>query len=270
MKIEYVIIFIITIFAAIIITYRIQNMPPMVNEKLAVSVNKSGKLIKLTLDNYFDKDIMTYNPSGIKIYVDNSLVNINTEPKVISFKVNGNGKKDILVTSVAASNDNIFIADAGNAEVLIFNYKGKLINNINKSTKNDSIGFIVPSPYFDIAWDNSKEQLYIANPGCHRVEIYDVNGKFLSEWGNFGGKESDFTGCCNPADLAVYKDYIVTAEKGSKRVRLFSKDGKYFSTIADAESFPVMDTTIDLLTTTDGKLLLKDRKTNAIYYYSEK
>jgi hypothetical protein len=267
MKIEYVIIFIIAIFTAIIITFRIQNKPPVIIEKvIASSVNKSGKLSKLTLNNEFDKDIMTYNPSGVKIYIDKEIVHINDK----SFKVIGKSKKDMLITSIAASNDKVFIADAGNAEVLIFNYEGKLIKTIKKSRGKELTGFIVPSPYFDIAWDNNKELLYIANPGCHRVEIYDVNGNFISEWGKPGNKEDEFTGCCNPADLAIYKEFIVTAEKGSKRVRIFSKNGKYISTIADSEAFPVLNTTIDLLTTTDGHLLLKDRKTKSIYSFSDK
>ncbi len=271
MKIEYVVIAVVLIFASIIIAYRIsQKIVPIVITTVKNKIpEKSGHLTKLD-SGIFDKDVVAYNPAGVKIYAENNHVYINSPAKKSDYKIIGTGKHEMVITSIAASAENIYIADAGNAEVLIFNYNGMLINKFGKWNDSSNTGFIVPSPYFDVAWDNNRKCLFIANPGTHQIEKYDENGKFISKWGKTGFKDDEFAGCCNPADIAVYKEYIATGEKGSKRVRLFTIDGKYVSTIAHEANFPIIGTTIDLLVTPDGKLLLKDRKSKTIYNYSVK
>ena len=59
---------------------------------------------------------------------------------------------DAVITSIATSGPDVFVADAGNKIVYRYDYSGKLILKIGQKDPNTGVpGFIVPSPYFDLA-----------------------------------------------------------------------------------------------------------------------
>ena len=70
------------------------------------------------------------------------------------------------LTSIAASDEAFYLADAGNREILICNRKnGEIVSRFGKKdvVKNNP-GFSIPSPYFDLAIAEDG-QLRVANPG---------------------------------------------------------------------------------------------------------
>ena len=86
-------------------------------------------------------------------------------------------------------------------------------------------GFIVPSPYFDVAVAPDG-LLRVVNPGAHRVEAYTFDGHLELSWGKRGMGIGDFCGCCNPSNIAILPDgRVVTAEKGIPRVKVYSASG---------------------------------------------
>ncbi|GAJ25129.1 unnamed protein product, partial [marine sediment metagenome] len=72
---------------------------------------------------------------------------------------------DAILTSIAVYKSDVFVADAGNRIVLHYDTTGKLINRIGAKDKDKDIpGFVVPSPYFDLA----VARLGISNGVCPR------------------------------------------------------------------------------------------------------
>ncbi len=143
-----------------------------------------------------------------------------------------------VLTSIAVSKNDVFLADAGNREVLRYHASGRLIRRIGKRDESRNIpGFVVPSPYFDltIAPDGL---LRVANPGSHRIEAYTFDGDFEFSWGSPSMRIDGFCGCCNPINFAMLPDgRFVTCEKGLPRIKVCDEDGNLESVVAGSELF---------------------------------
>jgi len=147
------------------------------------------------------------------------------------------GQKAVL-TSVAVSGDNVFVADAGDRIVLRYDISGRLVNRIGKKDKaRDIPGFVIPSPYFDIAVAPDG-LLRVANPGLHRIEAYTFNGDLEFSWGEASAGIKGFSGCCNPVNFAILPNgKFVTCEKGIPRIKIYGENGILESVVAGAELF---------------------------------
>lgn len=147
------------------------------------------------------------------------------------------GKKSWF-TGIAATENDVYAADAGNRVILRYDKSGKLVRRIGEKDKERNIpGFIIPSPFFDveIARDGL---LRVNNPGRHRLELYTPEGDFEGSWGSASMGIKGFCGCCNPINLALLPDgRLVTCEKGLPRVKVYSADGQFESVVAGVESF---------------------------------
>jgi hypothetical protein len=137
------------------------------------------------------------------------------------------GKRAVL-TSIAVGEEDVFVADAGSLLVWHYDRKGKLIGSIGKRDPSREIpGFIVPSPYFDLAIAPDG-LLRVVNPGMHRIEAFTFDGHLELSWGRSGIDVKSFCGCCNPSNIAILSDgRVVTAEKGLPRVKVYASDGRF-------------------------------------------
>lgn len=147
------------------------------------------------------------------------------------------GQRAVL-TSIAVSEDNVFVADAGNRAVLRYDTSGKLIRRIGERDKSRNIpGFVVPSPYFDLEV-SPDGLLRVANPGEHRVEAYTFDGDYEFAWGKPSLAIDGFCGCCNPVNFAMLPDGgFVTCEKGLPRIKVYNADGSFESVVAGPKDF---------------------------------
>lgn len=143
------------------------------------------------------------------------------------------------LTSLAATAQGIFAADAGNRVVLRYDAGGNLVGRLGgKDKTRNTPGLIVPSPFLTVGW-HPDGLLRVNNPGRHRVEAYTVDGELEFTWGKASGAIEGFCGCCNPVSLAVLSDgRIVTCEKGLPRVKVYRADGTFECVVAGVESFP--------------------------------
>jgi hypothetical protein len=137
------------------------------------------------------------------------------------------GKRSVL-TSIAVGDEDVFAADAGSLVVWHYDRNGKVLGQIGKRDPSRNIpGFVVPSPYFDLAIAPDG-LLRVANPGIHQIEAFTFDGHLEGSWGTTGMGIKAFCGCCNPSNIAILSDgRIVTAEKGLPRVKVYSSSGKF-------------------------------------------
>lgn len=146
--------------------------------------------------------------------------------------------KRTYLTSIAASDSSLYLADGGNREILICDRKtGEVVEQFGKKDEaNDNPGFAVPSPYFDltVAEDGN---LRVVNPGRLRVETYSLDGRFQSSWGGPGMKIDRFCGCCNPVYFTMMPDgSFITSEKGLARVNIYDATGNFKGAVAGPET----------------------------------
>ena len=146
--------------------------------------------------------------------------------------------RNAVLTSIAVSEGEVFVADAGNRVILRYDVSGKPVRRIGeRDTSRNIPGFVVPSPYFDLAV-SADGLLRVANPGEHRVEAYTFDGDFEFSWGNPSMAVDGFCGCCNPVNFAILPDgRFVTCEKGLPRIKVYKADGNFESVVAGPKDF---------------------------------
>jgi hypothetical protein len=143
---------------------------------------------------------------------------------------------DAVLTSIAVSKNDVFVADAGNRIVLHYDTTGKLVNRIGEKDEGRNVqGFVIPSPYFDLAVGRDG-LLRVVDPGRHHIEAYTFDGDVEFSWGKFSSGLEGFIGCCNPVNFAMLEDgSFVTCEKGLTRVKIYDAGGTFVGVVAGPE-----------------------------------
>ena len=197
-------------------------------------------------------EIPTIEPPGAVAVDANSNVYATFGNKVWVFDRDGKrvatwpARENAVFTSIAASNAGVFVADYGGRCVLHYGRDGKVLRVIGKKDEaRNCPGFVVPSPYFDLAL-SPDGLLRVTDPGRHQIEAHTLDGDRGAAWGRFSATEPDgFVGCCNPANFAIVPSPgkpdgfagFVTAEKGLARVKVFDADGKFVGFLAPPDMF---------------------------------
>jgi hypothetical protein len=182
---------------------------------------------------------------GTCIAVNDDFVFVGFNDHVARYSHNGNlvsrfeplGNRCI-ITSLALMEDNLYVADAGNRRVLRYDLEGNLLGEFRGESGSDTPhGFIVPSPSFDLVV-NGFGELWVVNPGVHAIENYTDDGRLRGYWQSSSMDIEGFSGCCNPAEIAVTGDgSFVTSEKGLVRIKIHDASGKLVSVVAAPEKF---------------------------------
>jgi len=225
-----------------------------VKEELLTGIAVSGKLIHIVSVKY----LLTYDYSGnelsrtelqdtancITIGPGNTLW-VGMLHSVSSFDAEGKvlaqwksfGERSV-ITSLAVTDSTVYVADAGNRIVYRCSLKGEVLSRIGEKDESKGVpGYIIPSPYFDLALDDSGF-LWVANTGRHTLENYNKDGSIRTSWGKASLKIDGFCGCCNPAEFTMLPDNsFVTSEKGMPRIKLYDQHGVLKGIVASPDMF---------------------------------
>ncbi len=164
-----------------------------------------------------------------------------------------------VITSLAVKGDRVYVADAGNRRVLIFDTQGTLLDQFEgKAESDEGHGFIVPSPNFDLIIDAYGE-LWVVNPGKHAVENYSDDGRMRGFWEKASYDIDGFQGCCNPARIAAMPDgNFLTSEKGMVRIKIYEQSGKLVSVVAPPAIFKEEGKAPDVCVDEEGTIYALD------------
>lgn len=180
------------------------------------------------------------------------------------------GERSIL-TSVALWKDTVYAADAGHAIVWKYDMSGQDPVRIgNQDPEKDIPGFLIPSPFFDVAVDPDGF-LWAANTGRHQLESYNPDGGFRTSWGEASMDIEGFCGCCNPSHFAVLPDgSFVTSEKGIPRVKIYDRLGRLASVVAGPDRFDEGTKGLDTASDAAGRIYILDPSRKRVRIFSEK
>ncbi len=252
----------------------LQNFAPDIEKLKAVAVDQDDNIYVTGKDK-----ILIYDKNA------NLLNEINTGTEALSIKVsddkdiyigardhieiwNSNGEKmgswevlndKVVITSIALADSSVFVADAGNKIVYRYNLDGKLVNEIGRKDSIKGIqGFVIPSPYFDIAIGRDDE-LWVVNSGRHQFEAYDKYGNLKSSWKKTSMNLDGFSGCCNPSNMAILSNgSFVTTEKGIVRVKIHLPSGEFNSVVATPEQFDKGTRGLDVAVDSENRVIILD------------
>ncbi|NHB69526.1 NHL repeat-containing protein [Perlabentimonas gracilis] len=191
---------------------------------------------------------------------------IGAEGRIAIFDFDGNRQaawesvnERSVITSIAVSEKFVYVADAGNRIVYQYNHNGELLGEIGRKDEERGIlGFKVPSPYFDLLIGHYGE-LWVVNPGRHRLERYNDNGDLVSSWQRTSMGLDGFSGCCNPSNIAMLSNgSFVTSEKGIERIKIHQPTGDFLTVVAPPSLFKEGTTGIDLAVDSTDRIYVLD------------
>lgn len=176
-----------------------------------------------------------------------------------------------IFTSVASNGQNIYVADAGKQRVLIYDRKALKTGGFEGESGSSFLhGFIVPSPYFDLAI-NSLNELWVVNPGMLALQSYDDRGSLMNHWEKASVEIDGFGGCCNPAHFAFLPDgEFVTSEKGVVRIKIYDPSGEFKTVVAAPDKFTEGGDAPDIAVDENGNILALDYDKKMIRIFEPK
>ena len=249
-----------------------------VDNKNNIYVAGTNKIQVFNPDGKFINEIVTKTPARCIIIDDNKQIYIGAEDHVEIWDTGGNLinswdkiNDKSLITSIAIGDSSVFISDAGNKLVYRYNLKGELLNEIGRKDSVVGIqGFIIPSPFFDIAIGRDGE-LWAVNSGRHQFEAYNHDGRLISSWKKTSMQLDGFSGCCNPSHIVILPDgSFCTSEKGIVRIKIHDPSGKFKSVVATPDQFDKGTTGLDLAIDSDGRIIVLDPKRNQVRIFVKK
>jgi len=174
-------------------------------------------------------------------------------------------------TAIAATKENVFVADAGNRVLWRFDPAGNVLSRIGeKNEEKHAPGLVIPSPYFDVAL-GPEGMLWITDPGRRRVECYTYDGAYRFAWGRASMKIEGFCGCCNPTHLAIdAASNFITSEKGLPRVKVYDPEGTFQCVVAPPKAFADRTTGLDLAVDETGRVLVLDPRRREVRIFARK
>ena len=127
------------------------------------------------------------------------------------------------VTAIAASGDQLLVADASHRLIRRYEMAGTWLGDIGAG--NNTHGFLIPNGRLDFC-TGAEGVVHAVNPSKHRVERYGRDGTLIGHFGRFGPRVADFPGCCNPINIArSASGVIVVAEKAPPRIKAYNDQG---------------------------------------------
>jgi hypothetical protein len=211
-------------------------------------------------------------PGPTCVLADNESYYVGYTNGVVKFDRTGNllgnwgGLGDrAVVTSLAIKDDRVYVADAGNRRVVIFNTAGEMLGEFEgKSVTEAGHGFIIPSASFDLAV-NSYGELWVVNPGKHAIENYSDDGRMRGFWQQSSMSIEGFSGCCNPAEITVMEDgSFVTSEKGVVRIKIYDQSGRLRTVVAPPALFKKEGQAPEICVDVDQRVYALDFDRNTI------
>jgi DNA-binding beta-propeller fold protein YncE len=150
--------------------------------------------------------------------------------------------------------DNVWVTDIGNHQVLKFSPVGKLLLSLGKAgTAGDGVDeFNKPT---DIAF-GSEGELYVTDGyGNNRVMKFTPNGGFLSQWGEAGNGPGQFN---LPHSIVIDRQgRILVGDRENDRVQVFESSGKLLAIWPGFAPF-------GLAYDKDGQLFVADGRANRV------
>lgn len=172
------------------------------------------------------------------------------------------------ITSIAASDTLVYVADFGEKRVVKYDKGGKVLGHIGPEGM-DKGRYELPSPNFDVAVDASGSA-WVVETGKHVISNIRDDGSVATSWGHYGPKGAldGFSGCCNPTHIAIRHDgSFVTSEKGLVRVKIHSLSGELVGVVAKSSDFKKEIHGLDLAVDSKDRILVLDPETGTVRVY---
>lgn len=119
---------------------------------------------------------------------------------------------------------NVFVMDAGNSRVQKFDRNGKFILMWGSNGNGDG-QFNIMIPDEGIVAVDSEDNVYVGDNDNYRIEKFDSNGKYLTQWGTRGTGDGQFT---EIADIAIDdQNNVYVSDYQNDTIQKFDSNGRF-------------------------------------------
>ena len=137
--------------------------------------------------------------------------------------------------AVDPTTGDVYVSD-DNGRVEKFDSNGNYLSQFGTYGGNGDVGG--NGQFYDpqgVAVDPVTGDVYVVDWGGNRVEKFDSNGNYLSQFGSYGGGNGQFAGPYGVAVDPTTEDVYVT-DQGNNRVQKFDSNGNYLSQFGSSGS----------------------------------
>ncbi len=120
----------------------------------------------------------------------------------------------------------IYVADTWGHRIVVLNADGQVVREFGAygDTMDDPDASTLTGLFFgprDIAISGT--EIYVADTGNERVQVFTPDGTFIRSWGGYGSEPNQFI---EPVGIAVGPDdRVYVADSGNARISVFARDG---------------------------------------------
>jgi DNA-binding beta-propeller fold protein YncE len=158
-----------------------------------------------------------------------------------------------------APDGSIFVANAGNNNILHFDSKGKLINTWGSFSGNDPS--IAPEGTFNEPWGiaiDSSGFVYVSDTWNLRIQKFSADGSHLLSWGDSSGLDEKYQ-LYGPRALAIdIKGRVFVADTGNKRIIIYNAKGEYLDQIEKPDAGLGFDEPVGIAFGLENRLYVAD------------
>jgi sugar lactone lactonase YvrE len=146
----------------------------------------------------------------------------------VNVDLSGNDRLNRPADVALAPNGNLYVADAGNSRVQVFNASGSYVATIGSGEGQGNTQFSWPRGVF-VAQNGA---LYVADSENERVQVFNSTGAYQATIGVTGQAGADNQHFDNPRDVAVdSRGVIYVADAYNHRVQIFDASYNYLRTL---------------------------------------
>lgn len=144
----------------------------------------------------------------------------------------GSDELFIRPTGIAVDENRVYVVDTLRHQILVFSKnKGTLLFQIGQNgTKNGDFNY--PTHIFL----SSDKRIHVTDSLNFRIQIFDIDGNFLSSFGRLGDALGDFS---KPKGIAVdSEDHIYVVDSQFDNIQIFDKTGKLLLVVGSTGRSP--------------------------------
>jgi len=154
----------------------------------------------------------------------------------------------------------LFIVDTDNHRIQHIDANGNVIK-VWGSFGDGTMGE-APGGTFNQPWGIAVDQqgfVYVADTWNHRIQKFNSEGEFITQWGYFGQAETP-TAFWGPRDIVIDpQNRLFISDTGNKRIVVFDTDGNFLASFGQAGLLPgEFDEPVGLAFGPDGRLYVAD------------
>lgn len=153
----------------------------------------------------------------------------------------GDGQFASIAGIVVATNGLVYVVDAGNNRIQVFQPDGTFVRKWGSSGSNaGQFNFAGPMSLGRCGLATGPDGLlYVFEAGNRRIQVFQLDGTFVRKWGSSGSAEGQFSLSYLPANptsgqgLGIATDtngFVYATDGGNNRIQVFQPDGTFVRT----------------------------------------